>query len=167
MKFEDFTGFIIAILAMVYFVYQSYQARAAQANADGKSEEQSEVRRTSRWLDMDVNEEVTARPYRQPSPIPKRVEEIVTQLPIPNYVEKSTKRPKEKLVTVENSLASINDRSYEHDYTVETICLPSGIPMDYSMGSEPSRGKVIVNSLASKNDLLVIHDLFGPPKGLW
>lgn len=169
MNVEDFTGFIIAILAMIYFIYQSYTARAAEANADESSEEQGDVKKLLRELNIEVDEEAVAeRPYRQPPPKPKRVEEKVVQ-PQPEYVyvEQPIKRPKEITVTQAHGLGSISDNAYDHDYSVETLVLPSVIPLDYNLSSRPSRGKAIIDSLSAKNDLIIIHDIMEPPKGLW
>lgn len=169
MSFDEVIGFIITILGIIYFMFLQY--RAGQSNteeSEANPDEQSEVRQLLRSLNIDVNEETAVRPHRLPPKAPKKREEQEVQPPaLYSYVEQPTKRLKERPVTLETTFVAMNDRSYEQDYPIETINLPSVIPLDYSLSSEPSRGKMILSNLAAKNDMIVIHDLLSRPKGLW
>lgn len=152
MNFSEFIGFIITIAAMIYMTIR--QMRTAKDEADDEAvvqDEKKEVRELLRSLDIPVEDEV---PVAKLPPIPRQ------------RVEKQ--RP-EKIVKIETGKIATVDQHIDSNYASlldNDLILPAVIPLDYGLPGAPSRGRLLVENLGSAKKMLVIHDIFGPPKGM-
>lgn len=159
MNFSEFIGFIVTMAAMVYFAYrQSRESEQAPEDDEQLREEKSNVKDILRSLNIELKDEVAA-PRLPPRPA------VRTAMTPASQPRKLPITPK-KAMRVEEHFNAGDSTSVDLRFEDEMLALPSLIPLEYGLPAAPSRVKVIANHLTSREDLLIIHDLFGPPKGL-
>lgn len=152
MDIPQFIGFLISIAAIGYlFLRQVWEVRQRQKDPEAYEkklqEKEKRIKEFMRGLDIDQPEEKIEKP------IPKG--------PAKGRSTKHLNRPAPPPILAHQSLAKVPPR---HSFAIPKIAVPT-YHVRY-MESAPSRGKTVIRRLHTRQDMVVLHEIFGPPKGL-
>jgi hypothetical protein len=140
MSFIEFLGFIISILAMVFlFVRKTMENRRRRLHPEEFEKEHEEEERAVEELLASLNIHLEPQPqHKSPPPPPAKLSPIKMQ-----KIKETTQAvtPSNKFTFQLHEYHSIQKRS-------------------------SSRGYRLVHQVGSPQDIIVFHEILGPPKGL-
>lgn len=142
----------MTMIAMAYLMIRQVR-ESGQPPSDEKEVSPEEARQMNellRSLNIEVREDIPARlpPVESQSKSSRGSTSTVKRLLEEQAKRTQVNRPPPK-------------KKSDNAYTLQ-----SGLTFDSSTKRSASVGKRLINNLPSKKQIVILHDLFGPPKGL-
>lgn len=158
MEISEIIGMLISIAAILFLVIRPlWEARKEKRNpqeyAEAKRKKERRLKDFMKELDIDIDdedEEIEEEVVRTKKVPPKREKEK------PGYVHEH------KAVASTPKLFKTPKRSTQELHQAKQM----DVSHPEMRKERVSRGRSIINGLKSKKDMVILHDIIGPPKSL-
>jgi hypothetical protein len=163
-SFSDIIGYIITVLALFYFMGRG--SKKSESEPEENSDDQAQkLKDFLRSLEDDMKEAPKPKPSVLP-PVPKKKVASPVQKPFSSVEKREFKS------TIENrklETAVFKEyESYEDTYQVQKVSSHIGNAPAYEVSGKEgiSRADRLLSQLQSKKQMVLLHEIFGKPKGL-
>ncbi len=179
MDLSDIIGYIISALALFYFMGRGSKKRENEPKHE-QDDQAQKLKDFLRSLEVDMEDQKQFKPPAQPKPavVPQIPKKKVEASQIPVKFENKTFKP--AIETQKLKTAAYHDyedpykhyvdpyKKYEDTYKVKKVASDIGNAPSYQVSGKEgiSRADRLLSQLQSKKQMVLLHEIFGKPKGL-
>lgn len=166
MSIAEFFGLIISLLAIFFLLYkrireERYKREHPDEYKKKQRKQEENLKLFLKSLDIDVPDEEEAKPHRRPPPVkwektshvPKAREE---------YVPRVDKYAPQKTAMESRELVSALDTRYDKN----RFDLAPAPKYEVHNKKKASRVEKLISGLHSRKEMVLLHVVFGSPKGM-
>lgn len=170
MEISDLIGYVVTALALFYFM--GMKQRPQEPEEEPQDDDQAQkLKEFLRSIDMDMQEK-PAVPVKKVKALPPKAIKKKVEAAIPHKIRDgsfySIADRKFETAIDERRLKTSIVSSYEDPYKDKVIAAGIGDAPDYNVIGRKggSRAEQLLSDLRSKKQMVLLHEIFGPPKGL-